>query len=114
NVDVQRLIAATQSFCIAVHGGLDTRISAVDLPNVGARFVSTAGEAFSDAICGRRLGVVESLRSVGYHGDGKIRELTDDNIIRIWILNTTVGQGSVAKATDCRQLEDECRNGDWH
>ncbi len=65
NVDVQRLIAATQAFCIAVHGGLDTRISAADLPNVGARFVSTAGEAFSDAICGRRLAVVESLRSVG-------------------------------------------------
>src|SRR5690606_39207085 len=65
SLDVQRLVAATQAFCVAVHGGLDARISAADLPSTANRFVSTAGDTFIDAICGRKIAGVERLRTVG-------------------------------------------------
>lgn len=74
--DVLRLIAATDTLSVAVHGALDTRLlrdaspaSAEALDNKdetlrpSLSFVSTGGTALQDLLSGRRLAIVENLRA---------------------------------------------------
>ena len=76
--DILRLIAATDTLSVAVHGALDTRLLRAALPHEatpthggaanesivrGLSFVSTAGNTLQDLLSGRRLAIVENLRA---------------------------------------------------
>jgi phosphoglycerate kinase len=73
--DILRLIAATDTLSVAVHGALDTRLlrstssteEASSTLNTetsrGLSFVSTAGNTLQDLLSGRRLAIVENLRA---------------------------------------------------
>jgi phosphoglycerate kinase len=74
--DILRLIAATDTLSVAVHGSLDTRLLRTSEALEAARdsgdfdgglpslsFVSTAGNTLQDVLSGRRVAIVENLRS---------------------------------------------------
>lgn len=65
--DVLRLVAATGTFSVALHGRLDTHLlenPESDVP-LALSFTSTSGGALVDILCGRRIAAVETLRAAG-------------------------------------------------
>jgi 3-phosphoglycerate kinase len=65
--DVLRLVAASGSFSVALHGRLDTQLledPETEVP-LSLSFTSTSGGALVDILCGRRIAAVETLRAAG-------------------------------------------------
>lgn len=70
--DIMRLVVATNTRSVAVHGSLDTRLLKAQSSDAepasvsatpGFSFVSTSGNTLSDLLTGRRLAIVENLRA---------------------------------------------------